>query len=181
MVWDQEALLAWKAEATPWHFFTALAVLPVLGVPTTPFYVLAGVTFGGIIGVVGSVLSLIVNLLLCYWIGNSGLRPWLIKKLARRGRVLPTLEKGRVIKFTLLVKLAPGVPAFMKNYLIVLAGVPLPLFMGISTAVTLPYLTAFVIMGGLVEEHDWKHLVWVGAAVVGLVGIGWWARRRWSR
>ena len=73
------------------------------------------------------------------------------------------------------------VPAFMKNYLIVLAGVPLPLFMGISTAVTLPYLTAFVIMGGLVEEHDWKHLVWVGAAVVGLVGIGWWARRRWSR
>lgn len=179
--WDQEALLAWKAEATPLRFFAALAVLPALGVPTTPFYVMAGVTFGGVIGVVGSTLSLLVNLLLCYWIGNSGLRPWLLRRLEQGGRVLPSLEPGRATRFTVLVKLAPGVPAFVKNYLIVLAGVPLPLFMAVSMAVTLPYLTAFVVMGELVEEHDWRDLIWVAAVAVGLLGLGWWVRRRWNR
>ena len=32
--WDQDAFLAWKEQAGPLPFFTALALLPAIGVPT---------------------------------------------------------------------------------------------------------------------------------------------------
>jgi uncharacterized membrane protein YdjX (TVP38/TMEM64 family) len=178
-VWEQAAFLAWKAEAPPLPFFAALAVLPAVGVPTTPFYIMAGATFGGVAGVLGSMASLAVNLVICHWIGQSGLRPWLVRRLEGAGRTLPHLEKGKAWRFTALVKLAPGVPAFAKNYLIVLAGVPFPVFFGISMAATLPYVVTLVILGESVREHDVRDLVGVAAGLLALAGVAWWVRRRW--
>lgn len=178
-VWDHAAFLAWKAEAPALPFFAALAVLPAVGVPTTPFYIMAGATFGGVAGVLGSMASLAVNLLICHWIGQSGLRPWLVRRLEGAGRTLPKLEKGKAWRFAALVKLAPGVPAFAKNYLIVLAGVPFPVFFGISMAATAPYLVALVILGESVWQHDVSDFVWVAAGLLTLSAVAWWVRRRW--
>lgn len=106
--WDYAAFMAWKEEAGPLPFFAALAVLPAFGVPTTPFYVLAGILFGVVGGLAGSALSLVLNLLLCYWIAHSGLKGWLESLLRKTRYDLPTLEGGRAMRFALLVKLAPG-------------------------------------------------------------------------
>ena len=61
---------------------------------------------------------------------------------------------------TALVKLAPGVPAFAKNDLIVVAGVAFLAFFEISMAATLSYKVGLVIfgklVGGMMEKFWWK-------------------------
>ncbi len=44
--WDREAMTAWKEDAGPLPFFAAMALLPAVGIPMTPFFVMAGATFG---------------------------------------------------------------------------------------------------------------------------------------
>lgn len=60
---------------------------------------------------------------------------------------------------TALVKLAPGVPAFAKNDLIVLAGVAFPAFFEISMAATWSYKVELVIfdepVGGMMAK-TWR-------------------------
>lgn len=61
---------------------------------------------------------------------------------------------------TALVKLAPGVPAFAKNDLIVVAGVAFLAFFEISMAATLSYKVGLVIfgklVGGMMAKTWWK-------------------------
>lgn len=179
--WDAEAFQAWLQKAGPVPFFLALAILPAAGVPTTPFYILAGALYGVTVGLAGSAASLAVNLLLCHWIVHSGLRQWLQRRLERSGRGLPVLQEGRAVKFTLLVKLAPGVPAFVKNYLVVLAGVPFPIYFWLSFAVTMAYAAAFVVMGESVWERDFTRLGWAAGVLAALGALVWGARRLAAR
>lgn len=175
--WDAEAFQAWLQKAGPVPFFLALAVLPAAGVPTTPFYILAGATFGVTAGLAGSAASLAVNLLLCHWIVHSGMRRWLQRWLERSGRTLPVLQEGKAVKFTLLVKLAPGVPAFAKTYLLVLAGVPFRIYFWLSFAVTMAYAATFVVLGESVWERDFRQLGWAAGTLAALGLLVWAARR----
>lgn len=173
---DRQALVEWKAEAGPLPFFAALAVLPAIGVPTTPFYVLAGATFGVAGGLAGSAVSLAINLLLCYWIGHrSGLRAWLARRLQRWSRELPELEGGRALRFALVVKLAPGAPTFLKTYLLVIAGVPFRLYFGLSFVVTMAWAAGFIVLGESMQDRDFSQAAWAIAVLAALalaVGLG---------
>ncbi len=153
--WDHQAFIAWREEAGVVPFFLAMALLPALGVPITPFFIVAGATFGTFVGLTGSVIALSANLLLCYWIARSGLRPWLTRLLARTRYDIPDFEEGKgALRFTLLVKLAPGVPIFIKHYLLGLAGVPFWIYFAVSGAITGLYAGAFVVLGDSLLEHD---------------------------
>ena len=176
--WDQDSFLAWKQRAGPLPFFVALAILPSIGFPTTPFYLMAGVTFGTGMGLIGSALSLLINLVLSYWIAHSGLRPLLEKLLAHTRYDLPTIKPGRELLFTLLVKLMPGVPTFAKNYLIVLSGIPFPIYFAISFTVTFAYGAAFIVLGDSLYDHNLAQGSWA-LSVLAVLGLGfWWFRRR---
>ena len=48
--WDHQAFIAWREEAGVVPFFLAMALLPALGVPITPFFIVAGATFGTYVG-----------------------------------------------------------------------------------------------------------------------------------
>src|SRR6188472_154640 len=56
--WDDRTLLAWKRDANPLVFFTGMAIAPLVGVPMTPLFVIAGATFGVSLGLVGSAAAL---------------------------------------------------------------------------------------------------------------------------
>lgn len=177
--WDKEAIMDWTDDASMTVFFAALAVLPAVGFPTTPFYILAGASFGVTVGLVGSAASLAVNLILCYWVAHSGLRRWLLAGLARTRYELPDFREKHAVRFTLLVKLAPGVPTFIKNYLIGLGGVPFRVYFTISFVVTMVYAGVFVVLGESVLDQDFETAGWALAAL-GVVAAGlWYARRRW--
>src|SRR5215831_17418740 len=96
--YDHQAVMAWLGELRPLPFFLAMALLPAIGVPITPFFILAGATFGARGGLVGSWIALGLNLTVCYWIARK-MRPRFESILRRFGYELPDFrerDKGSV-------------------------------------------------------------------------------------
>jgi uncharacterized membrane protein YdjX (TVP38/TMEM64 family) len=179
-VWDHDAIMRWKENAGPLPFFGAMAVLPAVGIPITPFFVLAGATFGVWPGLLGSGIALGLNLTLCYVVARSGLRPRLESILRRFDYELPDFgaRKTGALRFTLLVKLAPGAPAVAKNYLLGLTGVPFPLYFGVSMVITGAYAALCILVGFSLFEHDVRRIAVAVAVVVALGLAVWWWRKR---
>ncbi len=181
--WDREAIVRWKQEASPLRFFSAMAIVPALGVPMSPLFVLAGATFGRRIGLVGSGVALAANLTLCYFIARSGLRPWIGRLMRRFDYELPdfaTKSKG-AWRFTLMVKATPGIPQFVKNYGLGVAGVPFAMYFVTSLVISGAYGVVLIVLGESLFQHDRNRAVMLGGAVVVLAGAVWWWHRRKSR
>jgi uncharacterized membrane protein YdjX (TVP38/TMEM64 family) len=178
--WDAEAFAAWKQQAGPLPYFAAMVVLPALGLPMTPLFIVAGATFGAVVGLTGSLLALAGHLALCFWVARSGLRPHVERWLAHFDVDLPAFDgrRDRALRFLLLVRLAPGVPAFAKNYLLGVAGIPFALYMGVSMLVGGTYAAGFVILGESVLARDARGVA-IAAAGLALAGLAfWWLRRQ---
>lgn len=179
--WNRGLVTKWKEEARPLPFFLGMAIAPAIGFPISPLFVLAGATFGSRVGLIGSGLALAANLTLCYWIARSGLRRWLARLLRRFDYELPDFEqqyKGSW-RFALMVKATPGIPQFVKNYALGVAGIPFALFFGSSMLISGAYGVVLIVLGESLFQHALSRSVVIGAAVVVLVaGIWWWRRRR---
>jgi uncharacterized membrane protein YdjX (TVP38/TMEM64 family) len=177
-VWDHRAVMSWIERARPFPFFSVLAVLPAFGFPITPLFVLAGASFGIRLGIVGSLLALAANLTACYWIARW-MRPHLEALLRRVNFRLPDLSDKSPARIVLGVKVAPGLPTFVKNYALGIIGVPFRLYFALSMLVTGVYAVLLVVLGESLLEHKMGRSVWVVAAVIvlGLVA-GWRVRAR---
>ncbi len=151
---DQEALREWKETAPPHLFFSALAILPLIGLPTTPFFMVAGATYGIPVGLAGTAIALSVNLLLSWGIAASGLRPIVEKILAKTKHKLPEIGNNRGVRFTFLVRMVPAMPNFVKNYLLCLARVPFPIYFGLSIAISFVYAVPFILLGESIFDQD---------------------------
>ncbi len=182
-VWDHEALITWMREARPLPFFAAMAVLPALGVPFTPFFILAGATFGGRVGLVGSLLALGANLTLCYWIAQSSLRPRLVRLLRRFDYELPSFERDgkHAVRFALMVKVAPGIPGFVKHYGLGAAGVPFSVYFVASMSITGLYAAGLILLGESLLEHDLAQAAVAVGALAAVAAAFWWLRQRRMR
>ena len=182
LFWNHEEVLEWKREAEPLPFFVLMALLPALGFPITPLFVLAGAVFGATVGLIGSFLGLAVNLLLCHWIAHSALRPHLERMLARTNYRLPRFDADRrgALQFILLVRITPGVPLFLKNYLIGFSDIGLRLHFGISILLTGAYGAGFVLLGESMLEHDVFEAI-IAAVILALVSVAVVLLRRYLR
>ncbi|MBS7456106.1 hypothetical protein [Coralloluteibacterium stylophorae] len=181
---DLDAAQDLLRDLAPVPFFVAMAVLPALGVPITPFFIIAGMRFGVAGGLGGSAIALAANLVLCYWLAHSGLRPWLRRWLRRHQRTLPDYAGARTDawRFALMVKLAPGVPLFAKHYLLGVARVPFPIYATCAFAISGIYGIAFVVLGESALDGDLgQALVALAAVMLLVLGLGWWRRRRERR
>jgi uncharacterized membrane protein YdjX (TVP38/TMEM64 family) len=171
-VWDQQALMAWIGRASPIKFFTLMALLPALGVPITPFFVLAGATFGARIGVLGSLVALAANLTGCYWIARR-IRPLVESLLKRYQYRLPEGARTNPTRTVVAVKLAPVVPAFVKSYALGLSGVPFGIYLGWSMLITGAWAVPLVVLGESLLQHDARRALWVVVALAALAMILW--------
>jgi len=184
LAWEHDWITKWKQTAHPPAFFIGMVILPACGVPMTPLFVLAGATFGRRVGLIGSGIALVANLTLCYWIARSGLRPWLARLVRRFDYELPDFEKKYKgsVRFTLLVKGAPGVPQFMKNYALAVAGVPFSLYLVSSIVITGAYGALLIVLGESLFRHQSVRSILIAVGVVALaLGIWWWRRRSAKR
>lgn len=155
LLWDQEAFIAWKEQAGPLPFFLALALLPAVGLPTTPFFLLAGAAFGPVTALIGCALAIALNLTLCYALAQSVMREWLERLLERYNKSIPEFSNKQAVSFILAVKFTPGVPTFIKNYLTALAGVPFALYLPLCWLITFAYAAGFVLLGDSFLDGDW--------------------------
>lgn len=181
--WQDGSLGARMSDMSPLPFFALLALLPALGMPVTPLYILAGALFGVRVGILGTLVALAVNLVVCHRVAHSALRPRLLSVLSRFDRALPDYaarEVRQAVRFTLLVKFAPGLPTFAKNYILGLSGVPFGIYFGLSMVINGLYAVLLVVFGEAMLDHDAGGAV-LPIVVLALMGLGvlvWHRRRR---
>lgn len=177
--WDGSAVAAWKRSADPLVFFSAMALLPGLGLPITPFYVLAGATFGVGKGFIGCMLAAALHFALCHAIARGRMRAFLAGLVRRFNYTLPDYSERRgALRFATLVKLTPGVPGFLKNYLLGISGIPFGLYMGVCLAFAAVYAFPLMLLGDSLGDHDARRTIAALALIVALlIGLYVWRRR----
>jgi uncharacterized membrane protein YdjX (TVP38/TMEM64 family) len=185
VVWsayDHAAVMHWIRGLKPLQYFTLIALLPAIGFPTTPLYVLAGASFGILVGLVGSWISLAVNAALCFWIARW-MRPMFERLLRRFHAELPDIsrrERGN-LRLALGVKLAPGAPTFVKQYALGMSGISFRLYMTVTMLVSGVYVAAFVVIGESLLDHRPGRTAGALAVLAALIAAAIWYSRRKSR
>ena len=179
-IWNLDAMLAWQRRATPVPFFALMSALPAIGVPMTPLFILAGATFGPAIALSGSLAALAANLMLCYGIATL-MRPRIASLVRRFGYELPAGQRSRkdTVRFTLTAKLAPGVPAFIKNYWLGISGVGFTVYFLLGMLTTGLYAILLIVLGEAAVKHSTGPTIAIAAAVALIaIGVRWWRRRQ---
>lgn len=181
LVWsayDHQAVLAWLQSLRPLPFFAAAALLPAFGLPTTPFCVLAGAVFGIPLGLAISWSALVVNAAICFLLARR-LRPVFTRLLLNTKARLPDFsERKGGLRFVLGVKVAPGVPAFLKNYTLGMSRVPFRMFLIVVIAFAGLYSAAFVVLGESLLDHQPSRGVIALVVLAALIAFAVWYRRR---
>jgi uncharacterized membrane protein YdjX (TVP38/TMEM64 family) len=169
----------------PVAFFTLMTLLPGVGVPVSVFTLTAGPVFAPVMGlplvVVVSLLCLGVNLALTYGLARWVLRPWVEWLCAWLGFKIPQVAPEDQRSLTVLVRVTPGPPYVLQNYLLGVARVSFPTYFTISWAIVSLYSTAVIIFGdALVNGKGKGALIAVSLLVTFIVGVRF-ARKRLNR
>jgi uncharacterized membrane protein YdjX (TVP38/TMEM64 family) len=164
---------AYLQGAGPWVFFGAMAILPILGAPTLFFSLTAASAFAPAMGMGGvvaaSIAAMTLNLVLSYWLARWALRPWLSRLMERFGYSLPRVGAGDMTDFIVILRVTPGVPYCVQNYLLGLADAPVARYFLISCALVWPNVTAFTIFGAALRSGRGLAIFYAACLLVALV------------
>ena len=171
--------------AGPVAFFGAMALLPALGVPASVFVLSAVGIFGPQLGTTTAVLlsiaALTFNYCFAYALARRGLRPLLTVLFTRLGYKLPEVESGDATDLMILLRVTPGVPFFVQNYLAGLGEVPFGRYFVISAIIVWPLNTAFLLFGDALLHGKGKVALLSLCGVVALTTLLHLVRRHYER
>ncbi|MFM2197452.1 MAG: hypothetical protein RLZZ505_884 [Verrucomicrobiota bacterium] len=196
-------LLAWKAgigveelrrawelaqdflRERPLWLFLALVVLPGLPTPTSALLFLAGVVWREqpLQACLIAILALTINLAWTYGLAAGFGRRTLDRLAAWCGFQIPELKETNQLRVVLALKLTPGIPMFVQNYLCGFLRVPFRLYLLVSLTSNGLIGTGFVLAGvgfgdgKLVPALAGFFLVILGALVIRWVRAGMAGRR----
>lgn len=151
-----EAIMAAIRAQGPLVFFIAMALLPACGFPVLAFVLTAGPAFSKQLGtptVIALALTAVTaNFLISYALARWALRPFLEKLLTRFGYAVPSVESNDAADLVVIMRLTPGVPFFVQNYMAGLAGLPFGKYVLISCLIVWPFNAATVFFGDAVMK-----------------------------
>lgn len=176
---------AWLRQVNPVVFFALLAVVPIVPVPVSIFYLGSGI-FPWPVATAGLLIAIPINFTLTYWLARSFMHPLAVRLLARAGKTIPkpSSDKNEIL-FCILIRVC-GTPYTLQNYLIPLAGVKFRRYMLLG--LPFQYIPAFAMMlvgDSLLKGQAGKAVLGIGILVA--VGIfaklakDWLERRRTAR
>ncbi|HVU16755.1 MAG TPA: VTT domain-containing protein [Candidatus Didemnitutus sp.] len=146
--------------AGPVAFFTAMALLPAVGAPVLPFSLSVAPLFAERIGlgwvIVFSLLAYGVNIALTYLLATRALRPLLEKLFVRLGYKLPEVESADAGDLIVLLRVTPGIPFCVQNYLLGLARVPFLKYLLISCGISWSMTVALILFGQALLQGQGK-------------------------
>ncbi|HMP85010.1 MAG TPA: VTT domain-containing protein, partial [Verrucomicrobiota bacterium] len=116
-----------------------------------------------------------------YWLARRGMRGPLTRWMERRGWRVPQLSDGDETLAILMLRVTPGIPLCVQNYLLGLAEVRFGRYLLLSLPAQAAYALAFVWLGNsLASSGVWRLALGV-AALTGLVLLVSLLRRWLSR
>lgn len=148
----KDPVLAW-CQSNPLVLFAAIAVLPGFGFPVSALLILAGAVWGSNpLGCGLALLAVMVNIswthLLAAGPGNR-LVLHVLGSRWQRWQDIPAADHWRI---ACLLRVTPGIPLFVQNYMIGVLGVPLLNSLAIALPITGLYVCGFVLTGGAIFE-----------------------------
>lgn len=158
-----------------------MAILPIFGFPIAVVYLVAGARFGPVMGGVVVAGITAVHLLGSYLIGRSFLRKPLQRLLEKRGHHLPQVPADEQAAVCLIAGLIPGLPYFVRNYLIALGGVQLKYIFAVLLPVYVARSYVTILLGDLSSDPSGRGLiilVIVDALKVVICGLVIWRLRQ---
>jgi uncharacterized membrane protein YdjX (TVP38/TMEM64 family) len=175
---DVAALKEWWTRAEiflrerPWWLFAALVILPGLPVPTSALLVLAGTVWSArpVAACAICLLAIALNMCWTYWLAARPGRG-LVERMLSTGRLrIPVLPKDNHLRAILLLRLTPGVPLFLQNYLLGFLHVPFRFYLPVSLACTGLMASGIVLSGaGVAGGNFAPALTGAGLIIVAVV------------
>ncbi|HEY4301794.1 MAG TPA: VTT domain-containing protein [Candidatus Didemnitutus sp.] len=159
--------------AGPAAFFIGMALLPAVGAPITFFTLTAGSVFADRLGlgwvIVLALLALGVNIALTYTLAAWAFRPLLEKLVVRLGYRLPDVESTDATDLIVLLRVTPGIPFCVQNYLLGLARVPFGKYFLISFGIQGSMAIALILFGHALLQGRGK-IAFIAISVVLALG-----------
>lgn len=159
------------AELGPFVFFAAMAILPLFWVPVSPFLFLASV-FGTATGIGGCLLAMAINMTISWLVSAKWFRPFFEKLINRMGYSIPVVSQESMMGVALMLRITPGIPFPLQNYLLGLAQMPYLKYMLVSLPTTMVIVSGVVLFGDAIVKGDMKlallALGFIAALTVGL-------------
>ena len=150
----------------PLVYFTTMALICILPVPISPFYVAAGPLFGFSTALLWIAPSIAANQLLAHHLTDGVLRPSFEALLSGRGYLIPKpRSKSEENLLTALIRVTPGVPYAIQNWILGLAGVERVRYLAISWPIQMLHATAWVLLG----QSAFEGRMGVASLAIGLI------------
>jgi len=135
--------LEWLRHVDPLLFFTLLAIVPILPIPISFFYISTGI-FPAPVAIVGILIAIPVNFAITYWLVMTFMKPLAEKLLAKADMKIPKFSSRRNgILFSVFIRVC-GTPYTLQNYIIPLSGVSFRDYM--IFGLPFQYIPAFAMM-----------------------------------
>lgn len=178
--WDESkrlfgVVLELIAAVGPVAFFAAMAILPSVGAPMAPFAVMCGLAFRERLGLplvlLLGVTAMTINIIITYWLARRWLRPPLTRLIERWGYKLPQVDGGDATRLIVLLRVTPGTPFCIQNYLLGLAEVPFGRYLVLSATIQGLLLGSLVVFGDALNQGKGKMMM-LAAGALAAVMIG---------
>lgn len=159
-------ILEVSGSANPFYIIVAIALLPLFGFPVSPLMVAAGHRLGYLGGFMLVFIGLSLNFSIAYLISKKLLRVWILSFIERRGLSVPKVSCDNMYSVTIIVRSTPGIPLFIQNYILGVAGIHFKKYLIVSLIVHSVYGFAFVVVGdALTGSRIWQILIGCGLLV----------------
>ena len=144
---DVRAAVDLLAGFGPVTFFAAMAILPSLWAPVSPFLILAGALYDMPLALLGSGLALSSNMAISWLVAGRWFRPPFERLVHRFGYTVPEMTKKTMVTVAALLRITPGIPFPLQNYLLGLARMPFGWYMAVSLPLNLSIAFSIVWFG----------------------------------
>lgn len=174
-------MLGWERlqEAPPIAYFSVVFIASLLPIPASVLYAGAGTLYGVPTTLLWIAFTAVLANTIIFFICSSFLRPTLIRLVEQRGHVVPTIDSdGDANLLIAFIRITPGIPYFLQNWIIGLSGVALVRSLAITLVIHMVYASGFVILGRSAFEGE---LGQVALAIALLVAISILARAAHGR
>lgn len=155
--------------ANPLALFLSMIVLPLIGIPIGPLWILSGMMCGIAAGICLSAAALLINLTLAYFLASRICREFLKRFFLKRGMQLPEMQSAGIVKFIVIIRLTPIFPLCVQNYVLGLLDVPFSLYLPISFLLQFIVACIFIITGESVYSGRFGTLFFCISSLIALI------------
>lgn len=167
----KDTVCAW-CSINPAYLFLAIVFLPGLGFPASPLLILAGLVWGSTWQTCAlTILAVALNMTWTYYLAHGPASSIVTRFLGTRWHRWKDIHPHNLRRFTVLLRITPGIPFFLQNYILGLLHVPFLPYILISVPLNGIWVVGFVLTGGAIFEGN-MGMVAAGLTILVAAGFG---------